>query len=169
MDQATLNSLLLGGALAAGVWVIRLLASLLLAIIPAVAVGIFKHKLTSTFQMKEHEPGLLLLTGFFSSLLAAAITLLFAVSIIGIPLALLIIILAAYAFLRGMTEISFLVGSRIRDADGKEPWKITALGAALLTAGMNVPLFGALLFLGLLWASLGITTLKLWRKVKKRS
>ncbi|MCY9691476.1 hypothetical protein [Paenibacillus alginolyticus] len=168
-DKATQNSLLIGGGLVIGTWLLQLTASIMLIILPVLATLILKQRMQPFIERARLAPGRLLFIGFFSSIILIALSVLLFVTIIGIPIAIIILVLVLLSFIIGMSALSILVGERIQGTFGRSNWFISLTGSILLVSLMNIPLVGVILFFGILLFSIGIMTLWILEKTKRKS
>lgn len=168
LNTATKNSLLIGGGLVVGTWLLQLAVSIVFVILPVLIVFLSKQRIHSFVDRARQSPGYFLYIGFFSSLILVAITVLLLLTIIGIPIAMFIFVLVVLAFLFGLSVLSMLVGERIQGTFTRSNWMISLTGSVLLVSLMNVPFIGELLFLGVAVFSIGIMTLWISEKLKRK-
>ncbi|MGD8189594.1 hypothetical protein ACQCN2_06265 [Brevibacillus ginsengisoli] len=166
VNDATLNSLLLGGVLVVGVWFVQLAFSILLLILPVMTSTIAKNRLDSLSMILRRSPGRLMAIGFLISLLIVALTLLLCITVIGIPVALLLVLGVALVVIVGLTVLSQIIGDYLPGSFERPSWINVLGGAALITGGINFPFLGGLLLVGIVWASLGMITIRLWETQK---
>jgi O-antigen/teichoic acid export membrane protein len=159
---------LIGGGLVAGTRLLQLALSVLFVILPVLTVFLSKQRINPFVDHARTSPGYLLYIGFFSSLILIALTVLLLVTIIGIPFALIIVVLVVIAFVIGMAALSILIGERIQGIIGQSDWLIALTGSILLVSIMNVPFIGVILFLGVLLFSNGFMTLWLLEKIRRK-
>ncbi|SDO32413.1 hypothetical protein SAMN04487897_1128 [Paenibacillus sp. yr247] len=167
-DKATQNSLLIGGGLVIGSWLLQLTVSIILILLPVLTILMLKQHIQPFVVHARQSPGRLLYIGFFSSLILIALNVLLLVTIIGIPVAILILVLTLLTFVIGLAALSMLVGERIQGTFGRSNWVISLTGSILLVSLMNIPLVGVILFLGILLFSIGIMTLWMLEKTKRK-
>ncbi len=165
-DNAIINSLLIGGALLVGVWLLRLGLSLLMMVLPVVTAIIANKRLDPFVLLIRRSPWRLLVAGFFISLLLAAVDVLLCVTVICIPVAAVLLLANLLVFLLGLAVICMLAGEWIPGNSGRSSWLTAAGGAAVITAGVNLPFLGGLLLLGLFWISQGMMVVWLWENRK---
>jgi hypothetical protein len=169
LDNSTKNSLLIGSGLLVSIWILQFLGSLLLIAIPMLLVFLLKQRMDSFVQLVRNTPGLALGIGFFTSLLAIAISLLFIITVIGIPLIIIILLLIALSVLLGVTTMSLILGEKIQMImPRKQTWVTTGIGATVIVSLMNIPIVGFIIMLGVIWLSLGMVTMWFYGKIKKR-
>jgi hypothetical protein len=169
LDNATKNSLLIGSGLLVSVWILQFLISLLLIALPMLLVFLLKQRMNPFVQLVKGKFGLAIGVGFFSSLLAIAISLLLIITVIGIPLILVILLLIALSVLLGVTALSHILGDKIQMIlPRKQAWFTTGMGAAVIVSLMNIPMVGIILMLGLVWLSLGMVTMWAFGGVKRK-
>ncbi|WP_410513592.1 hypothetical protein PaeBR_03940 [Paenibacillus sp. BR2-3] len=169
LDSATQNSLMIGGGLALGLWVLQLAGSLLMVLIPVLIMLLGKQKTAGFTDRYQLNLGRLLYIGFFSSLIIAAISTLLLVTVIGIPILILILLAVIVSLAMGMTVISCRIGEMFHEPAQRSDWMKVLLGAAIITAFLNIPIVGWIVLLLILLISLGICTQWITSKRKKKS
>lgn len=167
-DKATQNSLLIGGGLVIGTWLLQLTISIILILLPLSTLLILKQRIQPFVTHARQSPGRLLYIGFFSSLILIALMVLLLVTIIGIPFAILLLVIVLIAFIIGMAALSIIVGEKIQGTFGRSNWFISLTGLILLVALMNIPFVGMILFLGILLFAIGVITLWILEKAKRK-
>lgn len=168
-DKATQNSLLIGGGLVIGTWLLQLAISIVLIVLPVLTILILKKRIDPFVVHARQASGRLLVIGFFSSLILIALTVLLLVTIIGIPFAIVLLIAVLLANIIGMAALSMIVGEKVQGMFGRSNWVISLTGSILLVSLMNIPLVGVILYVGILVFSIGILTLWILGKTKKGS
>lgn len=168
-DHATINSLMTGGGLVIGTWLLQLAASVLLVILPVLTVFLSKGRIHPFVERARKSPGYLLYIGFFSTLLLIALSVLLFVTIIGIPIAMFIFLLAGLASVFGLATLSMIIGERIQGTFGRPDWLIALTGSIILVSLLNVPLIGGLLFIGIVVFSTGVMTLWVLEKGRRKA
>ncbi|MDD9268518.1 hypothetical protein ACFPES_15880 [Paenibacillus sp. GCM10023248] len=169
-DTSTQNSLFVGGGLIVGTWLTQLAISILLVLLSVLTVFVSKGRMVAVIERARRAPGSLISIGFFSSLILSALSVLLLVTIIGIPLAVVIILFIAVAFIYGLAVLSLLVGSNLQMTKGRSDWLIALTGASVIVSFINIPLIGALIFLVIVLFSTGIMTMLIrdkWRKKRR--
>lgn len=161
-DEAFINSLVIGGGLLAAVWIVKLIFSLLLIILPIVTYAIARHRIEPYKALVRQSPWRLLIIGAASSIFIVALGVLLSVTIVGIPIALVLLIITILLFLVGITAISMVTGEQLPLGAGRSPWMTASGGAVAITAGTNLPFLGSLLLIGLFWLALGTVIMHLW-------
>jgi hypothetical protein len=152
LDNDTQNSLLIGGGLILGLWVLKLAASLLFVLIPVLVRIIGKQKAASLIdKFQQESTGRLLYTGLLSGLILIAISILLIVTIIGIPLLIVVLIMMIAAFALGVTVVSYRVGELFKGTFQKSEWVKVLIGASVFVAFANIPIIG--------WIVIGVVTL----------
>lgn len=169
LDTATQNSFMFGGGLVVGTWLLQLAASVLFVIPPVLTVFLSKRRLEPHVDRVRQSPGYPLYIGFFTGLILIAVTMLLFVSVVGIPLAIILLIFVVVSFIYGLALLSILTGEKIQGIFGRSNWIVSLAGSVLLVSFMNVPLIGGILFLGVMFFSIGITTLWMLGKFKRIS
>jgi hypothetical protein len=167
-DDATINSLIIGGGLIIGIAALQLAGTLLLILIPILFTLLGKrHTAAFIDRFRIASRGKLIYIGFFTGLLIMAASLLLLLTVIGIPLILVfaVIILVALAF--GITVISQLLGEQMKSTLGKPDWIKSAFGAFFLASAVNIPFVGFLILIVIVVFSLGISVFWITGKIKK--
>ncbi|GIP37111.1 hypothetical protein J31TS4_03910 [Paenibacillus sp. J31TS4] len=167
-DSATRNSLLLGSGLVLGTWLVQLAGSVLLVLLTTGIVYFSKEKLQSIVDRSRRSPGYVLLVGCLSGLILLAVTILLFVTVIGIPVALIMSMLLAAAFLVSFAALSMMIGEGWNGMLGRPRWMAALAGAVLLVSLLNIPFVGGLLLLGFVLFSVGHTTLWARDKLTRR-
>jgi hypothetical protein len=169
LDNETQNSLLIGGGLVLGLWVMQLAASLLFVMISVLILIIGKQK-TATFidKYRQESAGRLLYTGLLSCLILMAISILLIVTIIGIPLLIVVLIIMIAAFTIGGTVVSYRIGEQFKGTSQKSDWIKVLIGASVIVAFANIPIIGWILIGLVMLISLGICTHWIAGKLRKK-
>lgn len=169
LDDATQNSLLIGGGLLLGIWVIQLAGSLIMILIPLLMILFGKQRTTSFIEKHRFESmGKLIYTGFFSGMILIAVSLLLLLTVVGIPFILLIGLIIFVAFAFGMTTISYLIAERVQGTSGKADWIKATIGAFILTSSVNIPILGLLILVVIFLFSFGVATIWFVEKVRNK-
>lgn len=166
-NQATANSLFIGGMFVAGVWFLRFMLSVMLIILPVVTFLIAKDRLEPLVSVVRLSLRRVFLVGVVMNILFVAICILLSVTIIGLPIVVLLLLFNLAVFLVGFAAVSQIVSEWIPTISDKPVWLKVLGGALLLTAGINFPLIGVILLLSLFWISLGSVTLLFLGKRKQ--
>ncbi|MGG1555166.1 hypothetical protein [Paenibacillus ferrarius] len=157
LDGQTKNSLLIGGGLVVGLWVVQLGAALLLVLIPLLISLIAKKKTeTYTARFSTTPWSRWLYMGFLSSVALTAISALLLVTIIGIPILIVLMVLLAITVFAGLTIVSHRIGEQVRAAEHKPDWLKVMMGSILIAAFTNVPFIGWIVLLMVILISLGV-------------
>ncbi|OKQ00363.1 hypothetical protein A3849_01300 [Paenibacillus sp. P46E] len=165
LDTSTQNSLLIGGGIALGLWVLQLAASLLMVLIPILLRLAGKQKIAAfTDRYPLSSVRRLLVIGFLGTLILAALSALLLVTVIGIPVIILLLLMMVIALAFGSTVVSFRIGELFHGAGQMSDWMKVLVGAAILTAFVNIPFVGFILFVLLLMISIGICVQWIFRK-----
>ncbi|WP_156130442.1 hypothetical protein [Paenibacillus durus] len=170
LDNATQNSLLIGGGLVLGLWVVQLAGSLLMVLVPVLIRIIVKTKIAAfTDQYKRESIGRLLYIGFLSGLIITALSALLLVTVIGIPILILILLAVIVVVAAGITVMSFRLGEMFRGPTQSSDWVKVLIGASIITAFVNIPFIGWVVLCLVALVSLGIGTQWIFQKMKKKS
>ncbi|MBB3072076.1 hypothetical protein FHS14_005091 [Paenibacillus baekrokdamisoli] len=168
LDSPTQNSLLIGGGLVLGLWVLQLAGSLLMILVPVLIRIIGKQKIAAfTDRYQRESMGRLLYIGFLSGLIIAALSALLLVTIIGIPILILILLAVIVAFAVGVTVLSYRIGEMFRGPKQSSDWMKVLIGASIIAAFVNIPFIGWIVLYLIALVSLGISTQWIFKKRKK--
>jgi hypothetical protein len=168
-DNATQNSLMIGGGLVVGVWLLQLAGTVMLILLPTLMALLSKDRINPLIVYARRSPGRTMYIGFFSSLILIAGAVLLLVTIIGIPFVVIIILFFLVSFILGLTAISLQVGEKIQGSNGQSRWVVTLIGALIVVSGMNIPFVGTVLIIGILWFSIGIMTMWILKKLRRNT
>ncbi|ADG05317.1 hypothetical protein [Kyrpidia tusciae] len=155
-DAGWLDSVALGAALAAGLWALRLAGSVLLVVLPTLAVLILRRHMDGTVSYIEDSFGRTTLVGALGSLAVVALSAVLAATVIGAPIAALIVIAYGIAGLIGLGAVSVWAARLLQPTgDGpalSSPGLQGLIGAVLVMAFANIPAAGPVL-LALAWCA----------------
>jgi hypothetical protein len=149
-------------------WGLRLGISLLLIIMAILTLLLMRNKTEILTKVVKERPIKTLLIGAITSVLLIVVGALLGVSIVGIPLALLLIILWMIFFFMGITVISQMISRFIVGHDKRKPWLNGFYGSLVFVGFMNLPFLGWLLILGVFWFSTAFMILWAFRKIRFR-
>ncbi|MGG1690329.1 hypothetical protein ABDH65_09750 [Heyndrickxia ginsengihumi] len=165
LNNETLHSLIFAGTIILTLWFMRLAVSLILIVL-TVLVGVLMRKRISIDSKSVYfTPGKLILTGFMGTI---ALSIFLTVTIIAIPLVIIVFLGIFVSFIIGLVFLSREIGKEFAIVREKPEWLALFVGIVLLTALMNIPLIGGIIFLILLWYSLGLSITSIYRKLKER-
>lgn len=150
---------LLALILVVALWLARLALSLLFLLFSYIAGWLLKEKLDPFEHSMTRNPVKLLIIGGLTSLILLAVESLLVVSVVGIPVAIVLFILPFVFFLIGLAAVSNQVGRFLAGYEIRTARKNLLFGTFLMIACINFPFLGGLLFLGLIWISLGLMVL----------
>ena len=169
-----MNNFLLAGAMVAGFWFLRLMGSLL-GIILLSCLGFLLRNYLSQYLRKSEE---LLISsmarlfgiGVAGSLVFLALIMLLSLSVIGIPLAIIILMVYLIAVLFGLIPIMDYLGRKWLSPNIADLPVLTSLliEAVLFVALVNLPLLGYLFIAGSGILGLGLVLTTFWMRLKKR-
>lgn len=168
LNNETLHSLIFAGTIILTLWFMRLAVSLILIVL-TVLVGVLMRKRISIDSKSVYfTPGKLILTGFMGTIALSALSIFLTVTIIAIPLVIIVFLGIFVSFIIGLVFLSREIGKEFAIVREKPEWLALFVGIVLLTALMNIPLIGGIIFLILLWYSLGLSITSIYRKLKER-
>jgi hypothetical protein len=169
-QQPFLNSLLVGSALVLAVWAMRLAISVTLIVCPVALAFIFRSRLERPVSYMEKSLRRSALTGVFASVVFLALSSVVAITIIGLPIAAILLLLYAMLGLLGFSCVSVWLGRMVNLRGVHDPpvWMKALVGAAFIVAFGNIPVVGPIL-LAVLWlVGIGAVTTWLWQRWKAR-
>ncbi|WP_156934138.1 hypothetical protein [Paenibacillus zanthoxyli] len=170
LDNATQNSLLIGGGLVLGLWVLQLAGSLLMILVPVLIRIIGKTKIAAfTDRYQRESIGRLLYIGFLSGLMITALSALLLVTVVGIPILILILLAVLVIVAAGITVMSSRIGEWFRGPAQSSDWVKVLIGASIITAFANIPLVGWIVMCLVVLVSMGIGTQWIAQKMKRNS
>ncbi len=150
-NKRVLDAFLFGGAVLLSSWLFKLVVALVLILFATLASfweppSIRKHRLFGSWK--------LWLTGLITAIWLVILIGILTITIVGIPVAIILLIIPAVAFFVLVGAISQELGARIIP-EKKANWTTTILGAFLLASILDFPLLGLLFYLGVMVLSLG--------------
>lgn len=163
-NKSVTDAFLFGGALLLSGWVIKLLLALFLILFATLGAyvtpsSIDKHGLFGSWK--------LWLTGVIAGLWLLILIVILSITIVGIPFALILMIIPLVSCLIVSGSLSRELGQRLLP-EKQGGWESTVLGAIILSGLMGLPLIGFLLIFGLTILSLGHMVLWITDKWKGR-
>jgi len=170
-DTATLNSLLIGGGLVAGLWTVQLAGSLLLVVIPVLFYFIGGRKATAWVKRQSDTSSRKsLYLGALIGAILIAFSLLCIVTLVAIPLLLFVIFILFAAVIMGIAPLSYQIGGLIQEKWAPNELVRLIIGALIIAAFANIPLIGWMVILLMMVYSLGTITqwLYSYRRRKKK-
>lgn len=156
------NGTLFGGMFSLLLWAALLIVEMCIVILSLLINYVLRNHLSEPLRLLEQSVRRAGLTGGLLSIAVLAIGALGAVTIIGLPIAGLLLVLYLIAGVVGVSLITYWVGTlALRYSPRTYPlWQSTLIGAGLLMSASSIPYIGLLLFL-IAWI-VGIGTLTLW-------
>jgi hypothetical protein len=167
-DSATKNSLFIAGIALFGFWLARMAFSLVLLVLPVLTAYVMKQRIEPFARLLYRSPIQLLTVGFIISLSVVALSILLSITIIGIPFVVLMLLLIILIFIVGLAAMSMIVGEWLPGNAGKSAEIKAFTGTGVIIACVNLPFFGSLLLLCLLWISLGMMAMWIREKMDKK-
>lgn len=165
-----IQDLMLGALLLLGTWIARIVASLLgVLLLTGLGYAIHKH-LDRASGFLANAPGRLFAIGVAGGLVSFALVVLLSVTIIGIPVAVLVLFLTALAAFLGILPLLDYLGREFLNAKVQDYPPITRwlILAGLFVALVNVPLLGFFFLLSVGAAGLGLSIILTWGSVRGR-
>jgi hypothetical protein len=166
------NSFIFGGFLYLSTWGLRLAFSIILVIGTVLLGMILKRRTLGQEELLLKRPGKTLIIGFMASLALTTLSTLLALTIIGIPVALLVFVASALSFFIGLLVFSKELAKQLKFVDDKPEWQRLLFGSTLAVSMINFPVIGSICLIFLIWFSLGIAMKWLFSKplfVRKKS
>lgn len=165
------NSMIVGSSLVLLFWVLRLSLSTVLIIVPTLLTLALQPWLHRPLAYLEKSARRMVVIGFLATVVLLAIASLFAVTVIGLPLAVLLFLLYALAGFIGLAVTAVWIGklAALHHLPEKQLWLQGLVGSTLIMAFANVPLIGPFLLLLLWLAGCGTISVWLWQKGRKKT
>jgi hypothetical protein len=158
LDTPTQNNLLAAGGALVGYWFLKLAVSLVLLIVPIFIAVAAKDRIMVFSKQIHHSFRQLVLIGLAVTLLLGSLLVLLSLTVLGIPVALVILAVLLLFFFIGLASAAVWIGQMIPGFQGNFPLSSLS-GAAVLIAGFNFPLFGLILFCLVVCLSMGMMAL----------
>jgi hypothetical protein len=150
-NKSVRDTMLFGGIILLSSWVAKLIFAIIMIGISTL-VGLFVPKSMTKEGLLGN--GKVWLTGFIATLWVIILVIVLFVTIIGIPIALVLLVVPVIAFFFSSGALSREIGLRLLP-ERNGGWLTTVLGAFILTALFSFPLIGFLIYIGLTILSLG--------------
>jgi hypothetical protein len=150
-NKSVRDTMLFGGIILLSSWIAKLIFAIILIGFSTLASLFVPKSMTKEGLLGN---GKVWLTGFIASLWVVILVIVLFVTIIGIPLALILLIVPVIAFFFSSGALSREIGLRLFP-ERNGGWLTTVLGAFILTALIGFPLIGILIYFGLTILSLG--------------
>ncbi|WCK53576.1 hypothetical protein PP175_19905 [Aneurinibacillus sp. Ricciae_BoGa-3] len=165
LDTPTQSNLFAAGAALVGYWFVKLAVSLILIIVSLFIAIVARDRMMVFTDHIQRSFRQLILIGMAVTLLLGSLVVLLSLTVIGIPVALVILAVLLLFFFIGLASAAVWIGRMIPALESNLPLSSLA-GAAVLIAGFNFPFFGLILFCLVLCLSLGM--MGLWVRGKVR-
>lgn len=169
-SQPFINSITVGSALVVAIWAMRLALSAALVAFPVVLALIFRSRLEHPVSYLERSVRRAGLTGILTSVIFIALSVITAITIIGLPVTAIMLLVYAIIGLVGFTCISVWLG-RVTNFGGIQErpiWLQTLIGATFVMAFGNIPLVGPILLIIAWLAGVGAVTTWIWQGWQSR-
>jgi hypothetical protein len=164
----TVNHLLLGFGLLLSDWLIRFVLSVGLMVVSILVSILMKNRGEKSLQLFKQQTGKLILVGAAASFALIGVILLLIISVVGIPVAILLVLPPLIAFIIGVTILGQFFGAKLISRYHPSNWITVFAGSFLLISAFNFPIFGFILMLGIFWLSTGLMILWIVEKLFKR-
>ena len=164
------NQLFIGLAMILGLWLARLIISVL-GIVLLTGLGfLLRKRLQQGLNLLQTSSLRLFAIGLAASLMIMGLIILLSLTVIGIPLAILLSIVGIIAIFLGTLPVMEYIGKevlspRLLEYPSLSKWFILAL---LLVAVLNLPLIGVFFLLGVAFTGLGVALTTGWIYLKER-
>lgn len=165
-----INELFIGLAMVFGLWLARLIISVL-AIVLLTGLGfLLRKRLQRGVDFLATSATRLLGIGLVTTLVMLGLIILLCLTVIGIPLAIIIFLVGIGGMLFGILTVMESVGQkalspRLREYPALTRWFVLAL---LFVSVFNLPLIGGIVLLGLAFTGLGVALTTGWIYLKER-
>lgn len=155
LNSPSQNSLFLGGLVLISGWLLRLISSIMLVFLTVIA-GLSLHKrINSLAGLTKGQAPRLILSGAIISAALLVVSVLLAITVIGIPVSILLLLFPVLVFITGLAIYSHELASQFSSLEDKPPWLRYLTGSFVLVSLFNFPIIGSIFFLLLFFLSLG--------------
>jgi hypothetical protein len=127
---------------------------------------ILRDKIARFDALLKERPYYMIVVGAISWVLITAISILLAITIIGIPAAVLFFLFWLVFFFIGSLVISQSLGRLMIGHEERKSWLNAFYGALVLVGFMNLPFIGCLIAIGMVWLASAYLFLWASRKIK---
>ncbi|MDP4159183.1 MAG: hypothetical protein Q8911_05380 [Bacillota bacterium] len=164
------NELMIGGAMILCLWLVRLILSVF-AIVLFTGLGyLLRNRIQQGVTLLAASPIKILSIGAAASLIILGLILILSLTVIGIPVAMLIALIATIAALLGMLPLleymgQHLLSTRLFEYPALSRWFLTVL---VFVSVLNLPLMGLMVLLGAIFTGMGVSTVSCWAYYKER-
>lgn len=165
-NQELLNQLLLAGSLILGLWSLRLTLSFL-GILALSALGLaLRNRLRYARELLQEQGVRMLGLGLTLALISLTVSVLLTFTVIGIPLALLIGVIALVSAVIGLLPVMGYLSDKLlaSSLSSHPPLTYFFAQAVLLVALANLPLVGFVFILCVGWTGVAVTWVSFWKK-----
>jgi hypothetical protein len=163
------NDIALGSAITFGFWACRLAMSVVMVIFPVLLSMLLRKQIHRPLLYVEQSARRTGLVGFLATVCFLAVIAILAITIIGIPVALLLLLLYAITVLIGLSVVSIWISKITIDRDQERPlWQQSLIGSTIIMAFCNVPLIGPIILLSILCVSIGLVSIWGWGVLQGR-
>ncbi len=164
----TVNHLLLGFGLLISSWLIRFVLSVGLILLAILVSILMKSRGEQSLRLFKQQTGKLIIVGALASFALIGIILLLIISVVGIPIAILLVLPPLIAFIIGVTILSQYIGAKLISRYHPSNWITVFTGSFILISAFNFPFFGLAFVLCTFWLSTGLMIIWLTGKLFKR-
>lgn len=164
-----MNELIIGGAMILGLWLVRFILSVL-AIVLFTGLGFsLRNRIHQGVTLLAASPIKNLSIGAAASLIIFGLILILSLTVIGIPVAILIGLIAITAALWGMIPLleyiaQHLLSRRLFEYPALSRWFLIVL---VFVSVLNLPLIGLIVLFGVLFTGIGVSTVNFWAYLKE--
>lgn len=167
-NQPLLNQLLLAGSLILGLWSLRLTLSFL-GILVLTALGwVFRNRFKTARELLQERGLRMFGLGLALALVVLSVSILLTFTVIGIPLALLLGVVAAVSAVIGLVPVMGYLGEKLLHTRliSHPPLIYFFAQAVLVVSLANLPLAGFVFLLCVGWTGVAVLWLPIWKKGK---
>lgn len=169
LNQAVANGFLFGGAIVLGFFFLKVFLLLLAVFVPVLITLIWRNKVESLARTEGASMLRITGIGFGLALFIMASSMLLSITIVGIPVAILLIAITLLSALFGFTVLAHGVAKGIvpHFTEHRSAWYVTLIGAVITAGAVSLPFIGGFIGLLALFASLGKIAVWIASKRKK--
>jgi hypothetical protein len=166
-DFAFAGTLVAAGAVIMGLWIINVLLTVVLAIWPGIMAWVWRSGVEDVSALVSESPVRAIAAGGLGLLALFILTVLLSISMIGIPVAVLVVMIALGMIAAGMGGVCHAMGRQLQLISRQEPGSVfhrTVTGAGISALLFNVPMLGFLALLVIIAAAFGGVVMKIFKK-----
>ncbi|WP_407311393.1 hypothetical protein [Desulfosporosinus sp. SB140] len=165
-----INELFLGFILILGLWFVRLVLVIVVIVMLTGLGFLFRNRMQQSEGLLATSALRVLAIGIAASLIALGIILILSLTVIGIPFAILMLLVATLATILGISPVLGYIGKKafsvkLLEYPALSQWFIVSL---IFVSLVSLPLVGIIVLLSAVFTGLGVSTVNGWGYLKER-